>query len=90
MKRLLMVMGVVVWLGLATPAQAAIVDWPIIGQVARVGICVLGGTGRLAASAVVHAGAWGAEVLGTVGECIAKIISTPVAITTGLLEGSHE
>ena len=86
------VWGLVFWSVMAVSplAHAAVTDWPIVGQVAKVGICILGGAGKLATSVAAHAGAIGVEVLSTVGECIQKVIATPVDVVTGVLGGAGE
>ena len=89
MKRFLVGGVLAMWLAMSPmTAEAAVIDWPIIGQAARVGICVLGGSGQLGASLVAHAAAYGKEVRGIVGECITKVINTPVALVTNVVSGA--
>lgn len=90
MKKWLLVLGLIGVLSVAHPAEAAVTDWPIIGQVAKVGICVISGAGQLVTSLLGHLTAWGKEGLTTTAECITKIVTTPVDIVTTIVGGAEE
>ena len=67
MRKLVMV-GVLT-LMLCGTAEAGVTDWPVGGQVVRVGQWVVGGSGTLIASLFSHLKQWGTEVVQTVGQC---------------------
>ena len=70
MKRHLVGAVLVAWLAMSpTLAYAAVEDWPVVGQVVRVGKCVVGGTGSLIGSLLGHLTDWGTELVQTVGQC---------------------
>ena len=69
MKKWLVVLGLLGVLSMTRPAEAAVTDWPVIGQVVRVGQCVVGGAATLVTSLLKHLGAWGNEAITTVGQC---------------------
>ena len=77
MKRFLVGVGVALWLALSPmQAEASVQDWPILGQVIRVSVCVLGDAGHLTGSLLGHLGSWGAEVLKRVGQCSLTVVDT--------------
>lgn len=69
MKKHQIGMVLVCWLAMSSTASAGVTDWPVIGQVFRVGQCAVGGTGQLVASLLSHLTAWGTELVTTVGQC---------------------
>ena len=67
MKKMVLVVGLT--LMLCGTAEAGVTDWPVVGQIVRVGQCVVVGAGKLVTSLLSHLGAWGSEALTTVGKC---------------------
>ena len=76
MKRHLVGAVVVAWLAMSPVVYAGVTDWPIIGQVTRVGICLIGDTGRLTGSLLAKLGEWGAELVGAIGKCSQVVVGT--------------
>ena len=77
MKRFLVGVGLVMWLAMSPMrAEAAVTDWPVIGQVAQVGICLISDAGHLGGSLLGHLGAWGAELLKSVSHCAQLVVGT--------------
>ena len=84
MKR---VMGIVLagWFllmpGWWTPsAYAAVSDWPVVGQLYKVGVCILADSGEILQSAAKHAAAFGTETLTLVKDCL---VATVQVLTPG-------
>lgn len=70
MKRFLLGVALIASLTMGPPlAYAAVQDWPVVGQVVRVGQCVVGGAASLVGSLLSHLTAWGTELVQTVGQC---------------------
>lgn len=63
-------------------AEASVLDWPVIGQLARVGVCLIGETGHLAGSLLSHLGTWGAELVGTIGKCSQVVVNQATDVAT--------
>ena len=82
MKRHLVGVTIGCWLAMSSMASASVLDWPVVGQVARVSVCVVGGSGQLVSSLLKHLTNWGSEVLTTVGQCAL----TTASQTTGLVK----
>ena len=87
MKRWLL-SGILFWMLVGSPvANAAIADWPVIGQVIRVSTCVIGDVGKLTGSLVKHLGAWGGELLTSVGQCSLKVVETTTDLVVDVVNG---
>ena len=66
-------------------AEAAITDWPVIGQVSRVGVCLVKGSGQLVGSLLGHLSAWGVELVGTIGDCAKAVVGNTEEVATGVV-----
>ena len=91
MKRLLVVLGFI--LLLCGTAEASLGDWPVVGQVYKIGACLLTDAGALGKIVVTHATQATTEILGVVSTCINYVIDTTVSVlpepVASTSEGSH-
>lgn len=83
MRKLVLVLGLTFLL--CGTAEAAITDWPVIGQVSRVGVCLVKGSGKLVTSLLGHLGAWGSELVGTIGDCAKAVVGNTEEVATGIV-----
>ena len=81
MKKWMLVIGLTFLL--CGTAEAAITDWPVVGQVSRVGVCLVKGSGTLLASLVAHLSAFGVEVVAKIGECAKAVVGNTEEVATG-------
>ena len=80
MKHWLMAVGVVATLAMARPAEAAVGDWPVVGQVYKIVACLITDAGTLGKIVVTHATQATTEVLQTVASCVKFVIDTTVSV----------
>lgn len=88
MKRWIVMVGLWMCLGGMPQAEAGVTEWPVIGQLAKVGLCILEDSGKLGEIVVRHVTEAGTEVLTTVRDCVTFVLDT---VTPGTLteEASH-
>lgn len=67
-------------------AQAGVAEWPVVGQLYKVGVCVLADSGGIVQAAVKHVAALGTEVLTLVKDCL---VSTVQILTPGTDTETH-
>lgn len=65
--------------------EAGVQDWPVIGQVSRVGVCLVKSTGQLVGSLLGHLSAWGVELVGTIGDCAKVVVGNTEEVATGVV-----
>ena len=87
MKRFLIGTLVVAWLAMSPPVYAGVADWPVLGQLTRVGACVVGATSGLVSALLTHLTSWSNTVISTVGHCalsttdeVADVVGDVVAV----------
>ena len=85
MKRFLVGSVLVLWLAMSPLAEAGVSDWPVIGQVVRVGSCLVQDTGKLVGSLLKHLGTWGAELLTSVSQCSLKVVDNTTDIVADVV-----
>ena len=85
MKKLLVGGVLVAWLALSTPVYAGVTDWPVIGQISRVAVCVVKGGAGLLGSLFSHLSAWGGEVVQTVGHCALNTVDNTTEVVGGVV-----
>ena len=83
MKKALLVVGLT--LMLCGTAEAKVMDWPVIGQVSRVGVCLVKSTAQLVGSLASHLSAWGVELVGTIGDCAKAVVGNTEEVATGVV-----